>query len=168
MIPYLILIISFIMDGVLTNFLPFLVNQLSLFTPELTVISIFIIYPFFRKQEKKYYIISFIVGILYDLCYTNLLFFNGVLFVGMAVLAKRIYHNYENNFIRNIFYITLVIVLYESLSAGIFYVFQLVPITLERVIYKISHSLLLNIIYAEMIYIVLKLLPKKYKKISIN
>ena len=59
MIPIIILIISILLDGILTNFLPFLVNDLSIFTPLLTVVSIFIIYPFYRKHEKKYFIILF-------------------------------------------------------------------------------------------------------------
>ena len=46
-------IISFIFDGVLTNYLPYLVNDLSLFTPLLTVVSIFILYPLNRKKENK-------------------------------------------------------------------------------------------------------------------
>ena len=81
MLPIIIMIVSFILDGLLTNYLPYLVGDLSWFTPLLTVVSLFMIYPFYRKEEKKYFIIVFILGLLYDLFYTNLLFFNGVLFI---------------------------------------------------------------------------------------
>ena len=47
-------------------------------------------------------------------------------------------------------------------------IFNLVPITLNKLIYKITHSLLINIIYGELIYLILEILPKKYKKIKIN
>ena len=47
-------------------------------------------------------------------------------------------------------------------------IFKLVPITLNKVVYKITHSLLLNIIYGELIYLILKIIPKKYKKLKIN
>ena len=67
MIPILILVISFIIDGILTNFLPYI--ELSLFMPLLTLISIFIIYPFYKKSETKYFLIVIIVGIIYDLFY---------------------------------------------------------------------------------------------------
>ena len=33
---------------------------------------------------------------------------------------------------------------------------------------KITHSLIINIIYIEFIYLILKIIPKKFKKISIN
>ncbi len=168
MIPIIIVIVSFLLDGILTNYLPFLVNQLSLFTPLLTLVSIFIIYPFFRKQEKKYYWIAFIIGLLYDLFYTNLLFLNGVLFLAIAIFTKWIYKNYEITFIRNILYIAIIIILYESCYALILWIFQMVPITIPKVIYKIMHSLILNILYTEIIYLIMKWIPKKYKKISIN
>ena len=81
MISIIIIIISLLLDGILSNYLPYLVNDLSLFTSLFTLVSIFIIYPFFKKKEKKYLITIFIIGIIYDLFYTNLLFFNGVLFL---------------------------------------------------------------------------------------
>lgn len=168
MIPTIILIISFILDGLLTNFLPYLVNDLSLFTPLLTLVSIFMIYPFYRKKETKYFNILFILGILYDLFYTNLLFFNSILFITIGIITKYIYKNFEINYLKLIIYIILIITIYETLTGIIILIFDLVPITLERLIYKITHSILLNVIYSEIIYLIIKKLPKKYKKISIN
>ena len=166
MIKYLIIIISLILDGILSNFLP--VINLSYFTPLLTLTSIFIVYPFYTKDEDKYYITSFIVGIIYDLLYTNLLFFNGIIFVLIAFLVRIIYKNLNISFLKNILYIILIIIVYESSTALIFMMFKLVPITLSKVVYKITHSLILNIIYGELIYLILKIIPKKYKKIKIN
>ena len=168
MIPYLIMGLSLLLDGLLTNYLPYVEGTLTLFTPLLTVVSIFMIYPFFKKQEKKYYVIAFILGILYDLFYTNLLFFNGLLFLGIACFTRWVHKNYEINSIRLLLYLFFVIVLYESLTGMILYIFQLVPITFMRVFYKITHSLLLNILYGEVLYFILKWLPKKYKKTRLN
>ena len=166
MIKYLIIIISLILDGILSNFLP--VINLSYFTPLLTLTSIFIVYSFYTKDEYKYYITSFVVGIIYDLLYTNLLFFNGIIFVLIAFLVRIIYKNLNISFLKNILYIILIIIVYESSTALIFMIFKLVPITLSKVVYKITHSLLLNITYGELIYLILKIIPKKYKKLKIN
>ena len=168
MISIIIIIISILLDGILTNYLPYLVNDLSLFTPLLTLVSIFIICPFFRKSEKTYYILAFIIGIIYDLLYTNLLFFNGVLFLAIANISKYIYKNYEITSLRLIVYTIILITIYESMIGIILFSFQLVPITFYKVIYKIGHSLLLNIIYAELLYLVLNKILKRHKKISIN
>lgn len=168
MIPYIIETISLLLDGILTNYLPFLGNDLSLFTPLLSVISIFLIYPFFRKEEKKYLINVFIYGLIYDLFYTNLLFWNSCIFLIIGLLTIFIYKNYEISFLKIIIPIIVIITSYELLNASIIWIFHLVPITFTKVIYKITHTLLLNIIYAEIIYLLLKIIPKKYKKISIN
>ena len=168
MIVAIVLTISLLLDGILTNFLACMPNDLSLFTPLLTVASIFIIYPFYRKKEKKYYLHMFLLGIIYDLFYTNLLFWNGLLFLGMAFLSKIIHKNFEIGCLRLIFYIAIEIIIYECLNVSIIWVFHLVPITFSKLFYKITHSLLLNILYIEFIYILLNLIPKKYRKISIN
>ena len=168
MIPYVIMIISLLLDGLLTNYFPYLVNDLSLFTPMLTIISIICIYPFYQKQEKKYYITVFILGIIYDMLYTNLLFWNAILFLLLAVIIRFIYKNYEVTPIRLILYSISIISTYEALTGLFLFTFQLVPVTISKVIYKITHSLILNILYAEIIYGILKWIPKKYKRISIN
>ena len=167
-ISLIIIIVSLILDGILSNFLPYLYTNLSIFTPLFTLISIFMIYPFFKKKEKTYFILIFIVGIIYDLFYTNLLFFNGVLFVTIGLLIKYIYKTYEITPLRLILYIIILVTAYESLTGLILLIYNVVPVTFYKVFYKIINSLLLNIIYAELIYLVIKLLPRKYKKISIN
>ena len=48
------MILSLLLDGILTNYLPYLVNNLSLLTPLLTLISLLIIYPFYQKNHEKY------------------------------------------------------------------------------------------------------------------
>jgi len=168
MIPIIIVVFSLIFDGLLTNYLPFLVNDLSLFTPLLTVVSVFMIYPFFRKKEVNYFILVAITGIVYDLLYTNLLFFNALLFLVIALLSRFIYKNYGITFIRLIIYIVIIVAIYEGLTALLLLLFNLVPITISRVSYKINHSLILNIIYGEMILLLYKIIPKKFMKISIN
>ena len=168
MLTSIILIVSILLDGVLTNFLPYLVNDLSIFTPLFTVVSIFIIYPLNRKKETKFFILIFIVGIIYDLLYTNLLFLNGLLFVLIALLSKVIYKNFETGYFKLIIYTILIIIVYESVYAGILFIYRVVPITFYKLIYKISHTLILNIIYTEILYLIINKLPKKYKRISIN
>lgn len=168
MIPIIIIAISLFLDGLLTNILPYTVGNLSLFTPLLTLISLFSIYPFYIKQPKQYYITAIIMGIIYDLFYTNLLFFNAILFLTIAIIIKYLYKKYEVNYLTIILYTILIINTYEIIQAIIIIIFNLVPITLMSLIYKIVHSLLINIIYTEIIHFIINHLPKKYQKININ
>ena len=91
MIPYIIITISFFLDGILSNFLPYMEGDLSFFTPLITLVSIFLVEEFFDHEDKKYYITAFVFGFLYDLFYTDLLFLNGFLFLFIAYVSKYIY-----------------------------------------------------------------------------
>lgn len=166
MISSIIIVLSLILDGILTNYLPFMESNLSLFTPLLTLTSIVLIFPLFYKEKKKYLIIVFILGMIYDLFYTNLLFADGLIFLCLGFLITKIYQIFGSGYIKVVITIVLMIILYELLNASIFMIFNLVPITFSKIIYKISHSILLNIIYGELVYILLRLVPKKYSKIN--
>ena len=163
----LIIIISFILDGVLTNFLPYSVGDLSLFTPLTTLVSIVVIYKLFyhNHNEKKYYMSSFIVGFIYDFFYTNLLFFNGLLFLLIAYVTTLLYKQFGESYLKILLNVLIIIVIYEVLTALCILLFNLVPISINSVLYKISHSLLFNLIYAELLYLILNLVPKNIKKL---
>lgn len=168
MLGLIILIISIYLDGLFSLILPYIPGQLSLFTPMLTLVSLLIIFPLYRKKEKKYFITLFITGIIYDLLYTNLLFYNALVFVLFGFIIKFIYENLDVSSIKLIFYEILIIVAYELLISLFILIFNLVPISINEIVYKITHSLLLNLIYSELLYLVIKIIPKRYKRISIN
>ena len=148
----LIIISSFILDIILSNVLPFMKGDLSIFTSLCVPITIYIIYPFYKNQELKYYIESFIIGIIYDLIFTNLLFFDGVIFLIISLVSVKIYKNFIVDKYKNIMYVFLIIILYEFLVASIFLIFNLVPICFYDFVYKISHTLLINVVYGFLLY----------------
>lgn len=148
----LIIISSFILDIILSNVLPFMKGDLSIFTSLFVPITIYLIYPFYKNQELKYYIESFIIGIIYDLIFTNLLFFDGVIFLIISLVSVKIYKNFIVDKYKNIMYVFLIIILYEFLVASIFLIFNLVPISFYDFIYKISHTLLINVVYGFLLY----------------
>ena len=148
----LIIISSFILDIILSNVLPFMKGDLSIFTSLFVPITIYLIYPFYKNQELKYYIESFIIGIIYDLIFTNLLFFDGVIFLIISLVSVKIYKNFIVDKYKNIMYVFLIIILYEFLVASIFLIFNLVPICFYDFVYKISHTLLINVVYVFLLY----------------
>ena len=64
MIGIIILFISTYLDGFLTLFLPYMKNSLTLFTPMFTLVSIFIVFPLYRKKEKQYLITVGLLGLM--------------------------------------------------------------------------------------------------------
>ena len=168
MIPYIIIVVSFILDLIFSNFLPYMEGDLSLFTPLITIVSLLLIVDFFDREDKKYYITCFVTGMLYDLFFTDLLFLNGFLFLGLGFVSKFIYKNEKVDYIRLIFYLILIVCLYEGSVAFLITIFNIVPVSIDKVIYKISHSLILNLIYGEILFFVINMLPKRFKRKRLN
>lgn len=160
------IIISLLLDGIINNLLPFI--DLSLFTPLLTLISIIIIYPLYIKKKKEYLITLFITGIIYDLLYTNQLFLNGVIFLIIGIIIMNLYNKISINYLIILLFSLLIIIIYILLTGLILLIFNVVPISINKLLYIIKNSILLNLIYSEILYIILKRMPKKYKKTSIN
>ena len=46
-VAIIILVCSFLLDGILSNFLPYMIGDLSLFTPMFTIVSLVIVYLFY-------------------------------------------------------------------------------------------------------------------------
>ena len=168
MLPIIIIIVSMYFDGLLTNILPYIPNDLSLVTPMLTIVSLILIYPFYKKKERKYFITVFIVGMIYDLLYTNLLFFDSLVFLFFGIIIKFIYNNLYVSHIKLSLYIILLIAFYELIMTVFILIFDLVPITPQELLYKITHSLLLKILYGVIVFGIIRLLPEKFKRIDIN
>ena len=85
MIPTTI-IISFVLDSIISNFLS--IN--TLFAPLFTLMSLVIVYPYFNGNNKNFLITSFVTGVAYDLIYTNTIVIHGLLFVAIAFLIIRL------------------------------------------------------------------------------
>lgn len=148
----ILLIIALLLDGIISLYVP---NN-SYLIPLITVTTIYMIYPLYKKKDKKYCIATIITGLTYDLLYTNLLFFNAILFYCIGRLTKYLYKNFNQNFIKTIIYVTIIIITYELLTSIILLIYRIVPITFIKVIYKITHSLLVNLFYASILYLILK------------
>lgn len=168
MLGIILVAISIYLDGFLSLFMPYLPGELSLLNPMLTIVSLILIYPLYRKKEKTYFTIICIAGIIYDLLYTNLLFYDAIIFLLFGLIIKKIYKELDVRHIKLSLHIILLIVLYELIMALFILIFNLVPITLPKLIYKITHSILLNIIYGETLYELIERLPYKFKRIDIN
>ncbi len=153
-ITYSILIFSFLVDGIISNFLPYMVNDLSLFTPFFTLVSIIIVFPAFKKDIKKYLCVVTILGFLYDLFYTNLFFANAIYFLLIGLLVVLLNSKFELNWFTNLIFIIILLCSYFLIYDLFIYIFNVVPLDIDAIIYQITHYLLLNILYGESLYFI--------------
>ncbi len=162
----IILIISILLDGILNNSLPYI--NLSLFTPLLTLISVIIIYPLYKKEDKKYLITIFITGIVYDLLYTNMLFYNGIIFLVLGLLNIFINKKVQVNYLTIIFILLLNITLYVLLNSLLLFSCNIIEMSIEKIIYILTHSIVLNLVYGYLLFVIIKRLSKNKKSIKLN
>ena len=90
-----ILIISFILDGIFSNFLP----SNSIFNSLFTLVSLIIVYPYFNGNRHDYYKYAFILGLAYDLIYTDTVIFYAFVFLSVSFIISRFMLVLANNYL---------------------------------------------------------------------
>lgn len=149
------IILSFILDAFTSLYLNFSIETVSIFKTIYSIISLVIIYNYF-KNDKKYLIILIVIGILFDIVYTNTFILNIILFIIIYLFIRYMDYIMPNNiFTINLKSITSVII-YYILTYLIMLLsnYNIYPISLLLKI--ITHSLLMTIIYTTISYLILK------------
>ena len=160
-ISIIYLIISFILDNFMSNIFPSTLNNISYFTTIYIIISFVIIYPYFNN-EKKYYILIIIFGILFDILYTGTFIFNLVLFIVIGIVIKLLNNIFPFNvFTTNIISI-IVVSTYHILSFIILSLVGNIGYDFMLLINIIVHSILMTIIYTSISYFVMKFIYGKF------
>lgn len=158
MMPTIILILSFILDGVLSLIFPFNTN---LFVSTFSLLSLIFIYPFI-KENKNYIIISFIFGLIYDITYTNTILLNGFIFLLISFIIIKLYKIFTMNIFNMIIISICLIISYRTMT----YLFLLIVsnnlFDIKNLFESIYSSLILNVIYIIFNYCILT--RKRFKK----
>lgn len=158
MFSFIIVSISFILEGILSKYIQ--VNS-TLFVPLLTLISLIIIYPYFHNHEKNFFVFSFITGILYDIVYTNTLCLYGIVFLIMAWAIKKINSVISNNSINVAIISLIIIIFYRTCTYLILCLVNYINFNSKNFLYSIASSLILNMIYSIVLYIITDFISRK-------
>ncbi len=116
-----------------------------------------------KLSKKRIIILLFIVGVLYDLFYTNFIFLHGVIYVLLFYLANFILKEKNNFFIMLLTYYLMVFIYCLIM---IFYSIIISNVNIIKLIIIIGKSLLANSIYFIFLYITfigIKCLTKNIK-----
>ena len=115
-ISIIIIIISFLLDGLLSIYRHYFIFDLL---PLFTITSLIIIYPLLYNKINNYYKIIIILGLLYDIVYTNTLLLNVSLFLLLSYIIKNYYFYLKNNLFNGIILNIIIIMLYRFASFSI-------------------------------------------------
>lgn len=153
-----IVLISFLLEGVISNF----VNMNGYLLPLFTLVSLIMICPLF-EESSKYYMYAFFIGLAYDLFYMETIVFNAIIFCFMAVIIRRLNIVLSDNFINILITVALSIIFYRIIVYGLLVFVGIVSFDLMALIFSILKSLILNLVYSMILFLVMKRLFKKKK-----
>lgn len=146
---YVILITSFLLD----LFLLSTIGQNSVLFPLCSLMSLIIIYPFFKKyQYNKFLIICIILGGLYDVVFTGTLLLNVGIFLLTGIIIKIVFRVFSNNLIGNILTGFVTIFIYRTISYFVFCLSGYLDFSVLELIRGLYSSLIVNLIYIILFY----------------
>lgn len=153
---YLIILISIIIDGIIPNITLYNFNNITYFTPICTGISLIFLY----EDDKFFYRLLFFTILLFGVLYINNLILSFVLFTIIFFIIKVFKYFFKDNFFTILIQILLVILCWDLM----FFVIKSLIINNRFIwqdyFYKVSHSILFNLIYGVILF---KLLKKSSK-----
>ncbi len=149
------LIISTIIDLLLSTNITNIYQNLNYFFPLILITSLPISY-LLTKNKIIFFIAIIIIGIIYDLLYSDILLINLYFLILLTLLTKIFYQNKKPTTL-NITILTLIgVITYDLYLSLILILTKTQNITINDIIYKETHSLILNIIYLILSLIILK------------
>lgn len=153
----LIIIFSLFLDFLLSN-----INYslLSYFYPMITITTIVYLSNLYTNPNRSnYYLLVFLTSIIYDSIFVGNLLITVSSFMIVAILNMFLKRHLRSNLFNNILMLILSIILYEVFILLLLFVVGYKSFEFGMLLYKITHSLLLNTIYIIIMFLVLK--PKK-------
>ena len=149
----LIIIFSLFLDFLLSN-----INYslLSYFYPMITITTIVYLSNLYTNPNRSnYYLLVFLTSIIYDSIFVGNLLITVSSFMIVAILNMFLKRHLRSNLFNNILMLILSIILYEVFILLLLFVVGYKSFEFSMLLYKITHSLLLNSIY---IFIMLRAL----------
>ncbi len=149
------LIISTIIDILLSTNITNTYQNLNYFFPLILITSLPISY-LLTKNKIIFFITIIILGIIYDLLYSDIPLINLYFLILLTLIIKIFYQNKKPTPL-NITILTLIgTITYDLYLSLILILTNFQNITINDIIYKETHSLILNIIYLILSLIILK------------
>ena len=142
MIPATI-IISFVFDSIISNF----ISLNTLFAPLFTLMSLIIVYPYFNGKHKNFLITSFFTGVAYDIIYTNTIVIHGLLFLAIGFIIIRLNVIFSNNYLNVVIMAIISIIIYRLVSYGLLLITNNISFNWIILLKSIYQSFIINVIY---------------------
>lgn len=154
----IIVIISFLLEGIVSNFVP--IN--GFLAPLFTLVALIIIYPLF-DEVSEYYKYAFVTGLAYDLFYTDTILFHAIIFCFMAFIITCLNLVLSDNYLNILVIMGICILIYRVITYSLLVLVSSMAFDFIALILSVLKSLIINLIYSALLFFVVKKCQKKYK-----
>lgn len=158
-------ILSFFLESIVSNFIS--INS-QVLIPLFTIVSLIIIYPYFKGKESNYFKVCAVIGFCYDIVFTDTPLMNLLLFLFIGYMIHLMNKLISTNIINVCIMILSCVILYRVSSYGILCLAGFLSFNWLSLIRSIYSSLLLNMIYGMLIYFVTDFFARKYRIYKID
>ena len=100
--------------------------------------------PFFINK-KNYYLFIIFLGTLYDLLYSSIFLYHVIIFFILVSIDRKIANYFKYILLLFILLTLLNIIIYDAISFILTFITSYQEVSIYDLIYKIDHSILLNI-----------------------
>ena len=146
-------VVSLLLDGLISYYLPSYLNSSTIFFPMLTISLI----PFlYNKNTKDYYTFCFVLGIIYDLLYSNIFLFHGLLFLILAKINTKILKSIKNSLLLYLILLFINILFYDSILFLLVSFTNYASVSIMDLVLKIRNSLFINTLSVFVYYFLFK------------
>lgn len=153
------LIISFVLDGILSNYL----SNSCLFVPLFSLVSLLSLCIYF-KNDMNYYKSSFVLGLFYDIIYANTFVFYACMFLLMAFIIKKISGIFASNFLNLSMGVVIIVSIFRIATYLCFWFTREFAFDYHILLKGIYSSLILNIFYANVVRVLGDFVTSEIKK----
>lgn len=154
----IIIVISFLLEGIVSNFVP--IN--GFLAPLFTLVALIIIYPLF-DETAEYYKYAFVTGLAYDLFYTDTILFHAIIFCFMAFIITRLNLVLSDNYLNILVIMGICILIYRVVTYSLLVLVSTMAFDFMALIISVLKSLIINLIYSALLFFVVKKCQRKYK-----
>jgi len=153
---YFVLIFSFLFEASFSN----IISNNSLFTPLFFLTSLVILFPYFKDKRFNFIIYCLVCGLIYDIAFADSIFVNTLSFGTISLLIVLGYNYLSYSLWSSNFLNVLILVCYRIISYLILCIVGSISFNEILLLQGIYNSLIVNIIYGVVLYIIIDKVSK--------
>lgn len=158
----ILLLISIMLQGIISNYFGYIYDSITLFSTVYVLITLLILNPYF-ENKKKYFALLIIAGLIMDITYTDIFLLNTCLFMVSYYLSKTFHFFFPYNWITISISNLLSIFTYHIITFIFLTLLSYDSYTIWTLLKILTHSILMTIIYSNIIYTIVTFINTKFQ-----